>query len=284
MRLVTGAVVVVGAALIAVLFWITLRDPEARQRRRRAQHRAAESDPSSTRLRFSHVVEEQIEPSAEYGRPARWVEVFRTTDRETADRKLAELMHDDPRGDYRLVIGADGRTAPLVPPATPAGLTSPRARQEPPMTFTEVPADAPLWQRLRHHANSDDVTAEVARRLYLRILGPRGTNPEQTGDPELVRFFHNPDGSLIDRDRLERHMSHFLMAALGGPKRYSGRGMAAAHADRQITDAAFDRVLWHVVQVLHELRVPEAWIGEIGAAVAPLRPAIVTTPPAEVTG
>ena len=71
-------------------------------------------------------------------------------------------------------------------------------------------------------------------------------------------------------------MSHFLMAALGGPKRYTGRGMAAAHADRWITEDAFDRVLAHVVAVLRELRVPEDWIVEVGTTVAPLRAVIVT--------
>lgn len=122
--------------------------------------------------------------------------------------------------------------------------------------------------------------AEVSRRLYVRILGPAGTDPAITGDPALIPFFTNPDGTLIDRERLERHMTHFLMAALGGPKRYSGRGMAAAHADRGITDDAFDRVLAHVVAVLRELDVPPDWIAEIGDTVAPLRDPIVTARPA----
>ena len=52
--------------------------------------------------------------------------------------------------------------------------------------------------------------------------------------------------------------------------------MAAAHADRGITDEAFDRVVGHVVAVLESLDVPAAWIAEVAAAVAPLREQIVT--------
>ena len=195
-----------------------------------------------------------------------------------ANRHLSELMRANPQAVYRLVSLTDRTTpAAAAPPAAPA-LPSSSRQEIPQMTFTPVPADAPLWQRLRHHARSDDVTGVVAQMLYVRILGPRGTDPMETGDRKLVPFFCESDGSLIDRDRLERHMSHFLMAALGGPKRYTGRGMTAAHAGRWITDEAFDRVLGHVVAVLRELGVPEPWIGEIGRTVAPLREAVVTAP------
>jgi hemoglobin len=162
----------------------------------------------------------------------------------------------------------------------PPARSTPTQQETPPMTSTAPAADVPLWQRLRYQFQTDEVTHEVARRLYRRILGPRGTDPGETGDPQLVPYFRRPDGTYIDRDRLERHMSHFLMAALGGPRKYTGRGMAATHGHLGITDAAFDQVLWHVVQVLRELAVPDEWIGEVGAAVAPLRPAIVTAPTA----
>ena len=143
------------------------------------------------------------------------------------------------------------------------------------MTLPTASPDIPLYDRLVHYARTDGVFAEVSRRLYLRILGPPGTDAAVAGDRELIPFFTNPDGSLIDRDRLERHMTAFLMAALGGPKRYSGRGMAAAHLGRGISDEAFDRVLNHVVAVLRDLGVPADWIGEIGTVVAPLRDPIV---------
>lgn len=265
---------VVALVMIVGLAWSAVR---ARKQRRatQAQRPSWPDEPQFS----SHVLEEEI-PASEYGRPARWVEVTRSADRTDADRRLRELMRTYPHTAYRMVSLPDRPApAPTAPPAAAGGTRPPRQGQETPqMTFTPVPAHAPLWQRLRYHARSDDVTGVVAQMLYVRVLGPRGTDPMETGDKKLVPFFLEPDGSLIDRDRLERHMSHFLMAALGGPKRYTGRGMAAAHASRWITDEAFDRVLGHVVAVLHELGVPQEWIGEIATTVAPLREAVVTAP------
>lgn len=275
LQLLATALSVVALALLTGVVWAGLR---ARSQRRAAPlPRPGVPDGP----RYSHVIEEQL-PASEYGRPARWVEVTNCGDRTEADQALAALIRVNPHIAYRMVSVPDRPAAtPIAQPTAAGGAHAPRHGQEiQQMTFTEVPADAPLWQRLRYHARTDDVTGVVAQRLYVRILGPRGTAPAETGDPELVPFFRDADGSLIDRDRLERHMSHFLMAALGGPKRYTGRGMAAAHAGRYITDEAFDRVLGHVVAVLRELGVREDWIGEVGTAVAPLREAIVTAPAA----
>lgn len=143
------------------------------------------------------------------------------------------------------------------------------------MTITN-PDTRPLYQRLVDLAGSEEVFAIVAGRLYDRILGPVDGDPDLDGDIELVGYFRDGHGVLIDRERLQQHMTHFLMAALGGPQRYSGRGMATAHARLHITDAAFDRVVGHVVSVLESLQVPAAWIGEVDTAVAPLRAHIVT--------
>jgi truncated hemoglobin YjbI len=141
---------------------------------------------------------------------------------------------------------------------------------------TTSPSTVPLYRRLTDFAGTDQVFALVAERLYDRILGPVAGDPDLDGDIELVRFFRKPDGRLVDRVRLQGHMTHFLMAALGGPQRYTGRGMAAAHAGRHITEAAFDRVIGHVVAVLESLDVPAEWIAEVGAAVAPLRHPLTT--------
>ncbi len=142
------------------------------------------------------------------------------------------------------------------------------------MTMTSQ--TTPLYKRLIDLAGTEEVFGVVAERLYDRILGPVDGHPDLDGDLYLIGYFRGADGRLIDRVRLQQHMTFFLMAALGGPQRYSGRGMAAAHAGRAITDEAFDRVIGHVVAVLESLRVPAPWIAEIGGAVAPLRAHIVT--------
>ena len=146
------------------------------------------------------------------------------------------------------------------------------------MTMTSQ-TTTPLYKRLIDLAGTEDVVAIVAQRLYDRILGPVDGDPDLDGDLYLIGYFRNADGRLIDRDRLQQHMTHFLMAALGGPRRYTGRAMDAAHAGRAITDEAFDRVIGHVVAVLESLQVPAPWITEIGTAVAPLRAHIVTARP-----
>lgn len=151
-----------------------------------------------------------------------------------------------------------------------------------------APATVTLYDRLIRFARTDGVPAMVTERLYLRILGPRpgpSLGPEQRleyamryGDRELVGVFADLVRQDGGRDRIENHMTHFLMGALGGPKRYTGRGMAIAHASLGITGDQFDRVIGHVVAVLRDLDVPREWIAEVGDIVAPLRAAVVSAP------
>lgn len=108
------------------------------------------------------------------------------------------------------------------------------------------------------HAAVDD--------FYRRVLA----------DPSLARFF---DG--IDLGRLKAHQRSFIAAALGGPEVFSGRDMATAHAGLGVSDANFDAVVAHLVDTLTSLSVPDDLIGQIGAALSPLRADIVTAPAPE---
>jgi hemoglobin len=80
--------------------------------------------------------------------------------------------------------------------------------------------------------------------------------------------------------RLARHMRPFVAAAAGGPELYRGRDMRAAHAGLGITDAHFDRTVEHLVGLLRDLAVDDDAIGELGAALEPLR-ALVVEPGSE---
>jgi hemoglobin len=111
------------------------------------------------------------------------------------------------------------------------------------------------------HAAVDD--------FYARVLA----------DPQLAPFFAD-----TDLRQLKAHQRAFIAAALGGSQIYRGRDMAAAHAGRAITDADFDAVVAHLVGTLTGLGVPEETIGQIGAALAPLRGDIVTAPADELAG
>lgn len=97
--------------------------------------------------------------------------------------------------------------------------------------------------------------------FYARVLA----------DPRLAPFFTG-----TDLNRLKAHQRAFIAAAIGGPEIFEGRDMAAAHAGLGIADADFDAVAGHLADTLAGLGVPEETIGQIGGALAPLRPAIVT--------
>lgn len=142
---------------------------------------------------------------------------------------------------------------------------TPREYTVPDMT---APAES-LFDALVKFARNEKVFEQVTIRLYDRILGPVG-HPEM-GDGTLAPYFAG-----IDRPRLERHMTAFLITATGGPRVYSGRAMGVAHGKLRITEAAWDRVIWHVVVTLREFGVPEHHIDSVGEAVAPLKGAIVT--------
>lgn len=111
------------------------------------------------------------------------------------------------------------------------------------------------------HAAVDD--------FYVRVLA----------DPQLAPYFQD-----VDMRHLTSHQRAFIAAAVGGSEIYAGRDMAAAHAGLDITDGAFDAVVGHLVDTLAGLGVPGETIGQIGAALAPLRADIVTAPAEELAG
>jgi hemoglobin len=105
--------------------------------------------------------------------------------------------------------------------------------------------------------------------FYVRVLD----------DPQLAPFFAD-----VDLARLKAHQRSFIAAAIGGSELYAGRNMATAHAGLDISDEDFDAVVGHLVDTLVGLGVPAETIGQIGAALAPLRRDIVTAPPTELAG
>lgn len=95
-----------------------------------------------------------------------------------------------------------------------------------------------------------------------------------TGDPGLSPFF-----AEVDMTRLKGHQRAFIASALGGPTQYEGRDLGAAHAALGIGEPDFDAVVGHLVDTLSELGVTAETIGEIAAALDPLRSQIVTRSP-----
>jgi len=105
------------------------------------------------------------------------------------------------------------------------------------------------------------VSLDVAvDRFYDRLLA----------DPELAGFF-----ASVDMRRQRAHQKAFLAMALGGPRAYRGRGLAAAHAHLAINDHHVDLVAGHLVEVLVGLDVPQELIDEVVTAVDGLRDTVL---------
>jgi hemoglobin len=91
------------------------------------------------------------------------------------------------------------------------------------------------------------------------------------GDDELRAYFAGKDMA-----RLKAHQRALVTVALGGTSvEYNGKMMHPAHAGMAITNAAFDKVLDHLLAVLTDLGVPVVTSAKILAILEPLRTDVV---------
>lgn len=81
-------------------------------------------------------------------------------------------------------------------------------------------------------------------------------------DSLLAPFFAN-----IEMSRQIKKQKSFLTMAFGGPHKYSGRSMRAAHSDmvknHGLNDAHFDAVASHLKSALEELKVSSHLIDQV---------------------
>lgn len=89
-------------------------------------------------------------------------------------------------------------------------------------------------------------------------------------DPLLAPFFVGVDLSVLNSQQIA-----FFTQALGGPKIYKGADMKSAHAHLKIKEAHFNKVAMHLVETLQYFAVPQSFIDEVIAAVAPLAKEII---------
>jgi hemoglobin len=104
------------------------------------------------------------------------------------------------------------------------------------------------------------VTA-VVDAFYVRLLD----------DADLQPYLEGRDMS-----RLKAHQRALVSVALGATsEEYSGKMMHPAHTGLAITNAAFDKVLDHLLAVLTDVGVPEVTSARIMAILEPLRTDVV---------
>ena len=109
--------------------------------------------------------------------------------------------------------------------------------------------------------------------IYERLGGDAAINAavdifysKVMADPHINGFFVD-----IDTDALRAKQKTFLTLAFGGPNRYTGRGLRAAHANavkNGLSDSHFDAVARNLQATLDELNVPAALAGEVMAILA----------------
>lgn len=92
-------------------------------------------------------------------------------------------------------------------------------------------------------------------------------------DPRLRRYFEG-----VDLERLRAHQTALLAQVTGGPQRYDGRSLTAAHAGLGITAEAFDRVVAHLAATLTDLGVDPGVVDAVGGALRGHRDEIVSAP------
>jgi methyl-accepting chemotaxis protein len=93
-------------------------------------------------------------------------------------------------------------------------------------------------------------------------------------DPVLSPFFERTNITW-----LRRRMAQFLGSVAGGPAKYRGRAMKAAHERLAIQSVHFDLFAGHLRAVLNSLDVSPSLVDELIAVVAPFKAEIVNTPP-----
>jgi hemoglobin len=94
-------------------------------------------------------------------------------------------------------------------------------------------------------------------------------------DPELAPVFEG-----VDAARLARHQKAFVVAALGGPNRYSGRALRTAHArlGGRIGDYEFDKVLAHLGRAMAFLNLDRNVLAAVLETVDSVRADVLNRP------
>ena len=74
---------------------------------------------------------------------------------------------------------------------------------------------------------------------------------------------------------LEKHLVQFISLATGGPSRYEGKSMKAAHDGMKITNSEFDAVIGDFKASLDKLQIPNKEQKELLSIIESTRPQIV---------
>ncbi|MBN9296150.1 MAG: group 1 truncated hemoglobin [Filimonas sp.] len=127
-----------------------------------------------------------------------------------------------------------------------------------------MPAGSALYQRLGSNAG----IAKVIDGFIGNVVG----------DTVINKFFARTAQSQERVDRLKMNLVNQVAQAVGGPEKYTGLSMKAAHVGMGINNKQFDALVGDMVASLKSNGVSDADIATIGGALTPMRADIVEKP------
>lgn len=130
--------------------------------------------------------------------------------------------------------------------------------------------------------SNDTPPANTGSEMYKRLGSNAGITKvindfvgNVVGDTVINRFFATTAKSQERVDRLKMNLVNQVAQAVGGPEKYTGFSMKAAHVGMGIKDVHFNALVGDLVKALKSNGVSDADINTIGAALSPMRSDIV---------
>jgi len=125
-------------------------------------------------------------------------------------------------------------------------------------------------------------TPAPAKSLYDRLGGQPAVNAVASGlvdkilaDKRVNTWFAHAASSPENTKLYKEKLASFICQSTGGPCKYTGMDMTAAHKGRGVTSDAFTSVAEDLSAVLDQLKVPAKEKGEVMTLIGSLKPAIV---------
>ena len=134
--------------------------------------------------------------------------------------------------------------------------TTPVYAEDSTATGTVTPTAKSLYERLGGQPAIDAVVEDFAGRVL--------------ADTRINAKFAKSDPT-----RLVANLKAFVCSATGGPCKYTGQSMKAAHTNMGVTQGEFGALVEDLVATLDKFSVPAAEKGELLGALGPLGPDIV---------
>jgi hemoglobin len=124
--------------------------------------------------------------------------------------------------------------------------------------------------------------ADPDKSLYERLGGQPAVEAVASGlvdrilaDKRVNSWFRHAAASTENANAYKAKLALFICAGVGGPCKYTGLDMVAAHKGRGVTSEAFNAVAQDLSAQLDQLRVPEKEKNEVMAIIGSLKPSIV---------